>query len=318
MIPGVVNFWVAGVSHETRGYVENTAAGLPCCPAAERFGPAKDRKGVRAKLDFTDILGAEVLLTYERVTSDQLGDANQELIIEPIYADYQRQYDPRFDEAAIPHNELTSDDIADVARIDVQTFGGRVKRDFGEWEATVIAQYANLDYFQNNSNPSPGPELEGLAADSNPQWTVEARAQSPDFTGLFGIEPAGFSLGQSDFQAGIFYQRRELNVNSNTLRHSAGFINTLIAGGGLPFPPFAPPALTDIRNFDDGRIVVFDQTVTSIAGFAHFAWHVTDPTTLEFGMRLTEGNKGRVLGSERGSGALAPLSGVDRGRPVHP
>jgi iron complex outermembrane receptor protein len=301
LIKDVVNFRIAGVSHETRGYMENTSAGLECCPRAERWGPAKDRKGARVKLQFLDILGAEALLTYARITSDSRGDANEERIIEPIFAAYQAQYDPNFD--AIPHNELTSDDIADVARIDVQTFGLQLTRDFGDYEATLIAQRDTLKYFQNNNNPTPGPELEGLSGDFNPQNTVEFRVQSPDYDGLFGL----IGLGQSNFLAGVFYQHRGLEVRSTTLRHSRGFINTLISGGSLPFPAFVPPAVPDVLNLDDGRIVQFDQTAETIAGFAHFMWDVTDRTTLEYGMRLTQEKKDGFWDLSVGPGP-SPLS----------
>ncbi len=65
LIANFVNFRLAGLSDEADGFVRNTTAALS--PMASRILRGKDRTGFRGKLGFPNLLGSDLVLTYEQV-----------------------------------------------------------------------------------------------------------------------------------------------------------------------------------------------------------------------------------------------------------
>ena len=284
-IPGVMNFRIAAVTHEEDGYMRNTMAAV--LPTVERLGPTEDRKAIRAKAEFPDIAGASLLFTYERVNTDQTGSAAEPRLVTPSFGAFQSLVDPNFD--TVPFNNITSDNPSNRGQIDIETFQIDLQRDFGEWEWNLLANRSTLDDLRESSNPTAVSEFRLFGGDENPSTTVEIRAQSPDFVNVlpFGLEHS------IDFQAGFFFQRRELDSVQDVLFSLAGFgLSAKATFGILPPPGF--PVLAVTSTLDNRLLTFYDQTSDSYAGFTHITLDLDEVATLEVGMRLThEKKKGR-------------------------
>jgi outer membrane receptor protein involved in Fe transport len=282
------------VIEDRDGYLFNTTSKVQA--DATETGPDRSRDGIRAKLDFPDLLGGSLRLTYERVSSDAVGPTSEVRHSEPVWVAYQRQFDPEFD--TVPYNEKTSVHDTALYLVDIETVLFDLRRELFGWQLGLLAGHSVMEFDGKDVIPTAAPSFTLYDRDRNPQTTVELRAHSPALDGLFGIASLlGFDLGTSDVLAGFFFQRRAIDGDE------LGVFNVALYGleaataapanlrlGGLPIVLPSLLAETPPPGFEEDFRMGFEQTSTSIAGFTHVSWTIA-PATLEAGMRFTHETK---------------------------
>ncbi len=321
IVPNVVNFRIAGLSDQRDGLLGNTTARV--VPEANERMADRDRKGVRAQLGFPDLLGANLVVGYERAEFDYLGVGWEFILVPENVRAFYRQYDPRTD--FDPDNLVGSVDLAEFNRNQSDTVVANASYDLAGWRLDAVGGYSllkvaglyDLDF-------GPSPMLFNPTSDDNPQTTAEIRATSPSLPGLLGLARFfGLDLGTTDLTLGLLYQRRGIDDDLVNLAFNlpvvAQFAAVNRAPAGTPVPDlssFVGPAIQvgnlgilDTTGGIASTTMVFNQTTRSIAGFAQMDWHVIPRWTLQYGMRLTDESKeadwNRTVSQPSGSALLA-------------
>ncbi|MGH7803314.1 MAG: TonB-dependent receptor, partial [Candidatus Binatia bacterium] len=321
---GVANVRIAGLFDERDGILGNTTAELePTAP--ERSGD-RERKAFRAKLQFPDVLGAEITLSYERFDIDLVGQGSEIAETTDNLTRFYRLYDPNFDGER--GNYLSSTDARERTKYEIDSFVANASTDLLGWGVYATGGYSMLkrDLDDGDADFGPAPILAIDTRDRQPQTTFELRTVSPSFDGLFGLASlGGHALGSSELTVGFFFQRRSIEDSVAELDFdvpvAAQFLAFLLLPEGstdvLPLESFIGPDVplgdllrTDTTIGDERTRVAFEQRATSFAGYAHATWNPTERWSLDYGMRLShEQKKASWLSTtEQGTGLLTMVA----------
>ena len=310
VIPGWVNVRLAGVFDERDGLVRNTTAAVVA--DAPRRTADRERTGFRAKIEFPDVFGADVVLGYERHHMTLNGQGSEIAATTQNLTRFYRLYDPGFDGER--GNFTGSIDGRERTKYDIDTFTANADYELADWGLHATAGYSKLrrNLVGGDADFSPAPILSIDTRDRQPQTTVELRASSPELE---------LALGTADITLGFFFQRRSIENSVAELNFdvpvAAQFLAFLLLRDGvtdeLPLEdfigtdvPFGDVARIDTTLGDERTRIAFDQRATSIAGFGQASWHAMERWSLDYGMRLSHERKSAtwVSTTEQGTGFL--------------
>jgi outer membrane receptor protein involved in Fe transport len=235
LIPGIVNVRVAGVVDRRDGYMENTTRAI--VPDADDPLQSRDRKGGRIKLAFPDFLGGDLMLSYERHETEIEGFARELTIVPAKYRPLFLLFDPRTDFE--PENYVSSLDAPSFRTSKIDTLVAKDGREISGWGLDTLVGWSRLDTKSDlDTDGSPFLDLNYGLDEVGEQTTAELRVTSPILAGLLGL-PAlfGVSFGESDFTAGVFYQRRVQDPAVNRLHINSAVVGTILALSGVPGEP---------------------------------------------------------------------------------
>ena len=285
LIDDVLNFRIAAFTDERDGFIENTTDDVN--PKAQENFRGHERDGYRIKLQFPDLAGADVKLTWEDVDLADLGTGFEIIRASDEVKEFLRAYDPNTDFEQ--GNYTASLDDQDGREVNIKTFNLQVGYDIDDWGLVFVGGHSVLEQTLSlDTDFTPAPATLGLGGDKSPTTTGEFRVISPAMEGLFGLENLfGLDLGSSDFVAGVFYQDRQ--INDSYFR----FIFDLPSYLGLILAASSDDsalAYSLLPNLGEDQLVedftqTFEQEAESKAAFAEFKWHFLPEWTLQVGMR---------------------------------
>ncbi|MGH7820509.1 MAG: TonB-dependent receptor domain-containing protein, partial [Candidatus Binatia bacterium] len=280
LVPGFLNFRIAGLSDERGGFVDNTTARI--LPEADEVFGDWLRQSVRAKLDFPDLFGGSLLISYQRDFLD-FGATQRELTSVPEeFQDLMLEYDPGTD--FVPGNFVGSLNAPSLRKADIDTVAAIGRYDLGGWGLNLVGGYSRLGSIANDdADSAPWPSTETSVDEVGDQTTAELRVSSPDLPGFFGIRNLfGRTLGSTDFTSGLFYQRRTQSPTHTVSTLDVNLVLLLSAMTmGFPAPPERPPS--KIESFTND----FDLTANEVAGYGQMNWRFLDRWTLIGGLRVS-------------------------------
>lgn len=289
-----VQFRIAGLSDEQDGFTQNTFAQTDPAATAEFRG--RRREGGRAKLLFPDILDASLKVTYEHITLDSKGTGAEVFNYTEEMQDYVRQTDPNAD--FVPDNFINSIGGRDYRTTTIESYGGRWDRQFGDWSFTLVGARSQMDtYGQGDADFTPVTALDVVFLEHTPTTTLELRALTPRFDGLFGVETLfGLDIGQSELLLGIFQQRRKITPNVlELLVDDEGTLGLLGSeqgsrGSGPPIGGlFTNTSFADSGGSGKERAVTsFSEDSEALAGFGQLDWYLHEQWGLQLGARWNE------------------------------
>ena len=292
LLDDFVNFRVAGLSNELQGFVENTTALIS--PLAIRHMRGDENSGYRAKLEFPDLFGSTLRVGFESVELHSLGTGAELLRAGPNVRAVLLSYDPNTD--FIPGNRIASEDYTDDRVTTIDTANGEWSLPLGGWDLVALGGHSMMETsIHIDVDFSPSPANWATSRDRSPTETVELRAASPQFDGLFGLhELGGFDLGHSDVLFGVFSQRT--GIEDSELRFvfpqrqyaellaAANADANFDAGTGLP-PGFVPgDTADDVSQY-------FESNSDTLALFGQAQWNFLPQWALQLGGRLSQEDK---------------------------
>ena len=296
LIPGVINFRVAGLREKRDGYMENTYADID--PSVGKTAGGRDRTTYRAKFHFLDVWGSSVKLLHERTDLESLGLVQKAYPEEgSAWAQYIRDEDPNasFDE------DYKLSNLGGSSRSILTRTQGEWVLPLKAWDLTLLAATGKLSSESAlNLSTAPEPFVSSRRSEENPFFTAEIRATSPDFDGLFGVDELfGIDLGSSHMLIGIFTQTQELkDLNLNVELFYAGTIRTLGAASGVFIPSVSSDLINTISMLSpvgsvqsESSDILFNQTAETNAIFGQFTWNLTDKLSLDLGGRFSRETK---------------------------
>jgi iron complex outermembrane recepter protein len=284
----LVNFRIAGLFDHRDGFVDNTTAALSS--ETDRHQRGRQRSGARGKLDFPDLYGSNLKITYEHIDLEDTGAGYELWHISPTVAAELRRYDPDAD--FVKNNYVCSLDAKDGRSSLIDKAQADWEYDLAGWSLNAVAAHSILhDAFDIDLDFTPSPASIAHAKVSTPTTTFELRGLSPYFKGFYGLERLfGLSLGQSQVLAGFFYQRRQVNHLAIDYRFrlipflrltAAAAVGTGVTVPGLPTLPGID------ERFEETVTQGFDQTADTLAGFGQFEWRFAERWMLQYGMRIS-------------------------------
>lgn len=290
LIPGVVNFRVAGLRELRDGFMENTYHQTD--PSVSEDVGNSERSGYRAKLTFPNILGAELKLLHERTDLFSNGLAIKVIPDTQAFAAYIRQYDPNADfgenyKTSNRGNQLWVETTRTQADLDF---------DWAGWSFTAVGGFGELASRQDlMAFPTPIPLAGSLRTERSPFTTAELRAVSPDLEGLLGLDSLfGIDLGSSSVLIGLFGQEQELNLTSDAEVFYEGVVLLLLAQQNVSLPLGTVFNLVGQQfgvNLSESIFTRFKQTAKSQAIFSQLTWDMSDKWSVDFAGRLSEDAK---------------------------
>ena len=301
IVKNLVNFRLSALQDKRDGLTRNTTAAF--VPGANNRMNNRDREGIRAQIGFPDVLGADLVLSYEKVNVGIVGAGWEFQRVTPNELRFFREWDPHVD--VDPENFVGSIDAPENLDNKFDTFVATGHYDLGGWGLETIVGHANLEsrnFYENDFTPAP--MINNRGGLGNLQTTFELRLDSPGLPGFFGLTP--FSILDSlltDFTAGFFYQRRSysgLRIYEFYIPVLAQFIafGNTPSGAVPPLQDFIGPEVSvgslgifDTRSLVDESTMHFDQVTNSIAGFGQTNWRFWDRYSLQFGLRFTQERK---------------------------
>jgi iron complex outermembrane recepter protein len=283
VLAGFLNFRMAGLIEEREGYVENTTASL--VPAEKLLG-GRDREAIRLKLDFPDLFGARLLVSYQRDDLDYDGTPIELTSITPNFQSFFRQFDARADYE--PNNLVASIDSPGVLKVGIDTFVARGSYDLGGWGLHTVLGWSRLQTDTHIDDDSPAPVYVIDVDELSRQATYELRVTSPDLPGFFGLgELFGLPLGSTDFTSGFFFQDRRLSPTKQSLSIDGPLFLEITAVNAIPAPlPFPPGSRPPTAGFTEHLRARFEQGSKSFSGFGQMNWRFMERWTLLSGLRL--------------------------------
>ncbi len=327
MIPGFLNFRVAGLSDDRTGFVRNSAT--VSLNGAPEYGRGNNRKGVRLKLDFVDLFGSSLRLTAEKVDIEALGAGIELFDVSDTMRAAILRYDPATDFERANYVNTIND--PDYRRIALETYNAEWRLDIGEWELVGLGGYSVLDGDAAlDTDISPVPAIAAFDSDRSPTTTAEFRLESPELDGLLGLPSLfGVDLGYSNILAGLYYQKREIQGDGIRYRVGLSYLDLLLAStldnAGSPVPdlitnlvaalfPLIPPigGIAD-SAYSEEATQDFDQSADAQAAFAQLQWQLTPVWGVEYGIRFNQETKDAHFNMyySSDSALLLPLLGVE-------
>jgi iron complex outermembrane receptor protein len=311
LLRGVANFRIAALSDEQDGWVRNTTKQV--VPEADDVFGGRLRRSVRAKLDFPNIVGGSLLVTYQRDHLN-LGPTPRELTSVPRkYRGLLHQYDSNVDAGRPsgsdwPINLVGSLDTPSFRLSDVDTVTARGRYDLGGWGLNLVAGWSGLDSnAHDDADGAPWDASKAFETETSRQTTAELRATSPDLAGLFGLGSLfGRSLGSTDLTSGIFFQRRTQNPTDTQAHIDANLLGLMEVINMLP-PDSNPPVIKPPPR-DEAILTHYEQSANEYSGYGQMNWHFLERWTFLYGMRLDYTTKDAVWDQKLTPGAvLLPL-----------
>jgi outer membrane receptor protein involved in Fe transport len=318
LIPDFLNFRVAGLSDEQDGFMKNTTARVD--PFATERTAARDLAAVRLKLEFPDLLGAQLRLSYERFETRFTGKNIESRRVSENARAFYLEYDPQADFE--PGNFVGSIDSLNPVKNDIDTFVASGGYDLGGWSLEGHAGWTVLDVFTSgDSDNGPAPSTESIFTERTPQLSIEGLIHSPTLSGFFGLDSfLGHPLGSTDFTVGVLYQRQRIDPIGLLVRVNQPVTTQLVAfeqfgPAASPSPPgprgFAENPEDDPPTIESNRRRV-QQTSNVVAGFGQFDWHFSDRWTLLYGMRLqSESKKAQWNNRLSDNAVILPAAGFE-------
>jgi iron complex outermembrane receptor protein len=327
VIPGVVNFRIAGLSDERTGFVRNSAG--ESLNGAPEHGRGNSRQGVRFKLDFPDLFGSSLLLSAEKVDIEALG-AGIELF---DVSDAMRAAILRYDENTdfVRANYVNTINDPDYRKIALETYTAQWRYDIGNWELVGLGGYSVLDGDAAlDTDISPVPAIAAFDSDVSPTTTAELRLESPELDGLLGLPSLfGLDLGSSNILAGFYYQGRKIEGDGIRYRIGLSYLDLLLAStidnASSPVPgviadvvaalfPLIPPigGIAD-STYSEEATQDFDQDADARAVFTQLQWQLTPTWGVEYGIRFNRETKDAHFNMYYSSNnaILLPILGVE-------
>ncbi|MGH8445488.1 MAG: TonB-dependent receptor, partial [Solimonas sp.] len=320
LIDGVVDFRIAGFVDDRDGFVDNTTAAVS--PTAQPEMRGQDRNGLRAKLRFPDLFGSQLMLGYERSRLDAIGTGTEMYTDSPLLQSILRRYDRNADFQR--GNDIASLNDPDDRKVAIDTYTVDWNAALGDWSVIALGGYSRLNTVGHlDTDGTPSPAIFAYADDRSPTTTAELRTESPTFDGLLGLgELFGLELGQSNVQAGAFFQRRGIGGDGIGFRI-----------GGLPYLEILVAsqqndpnsALSQLLNLlyqilpptnllTESVMQEFDQTSDTYAVFGQLEWDFLPEWTLQLGLRLSREEKEASWNQHYTSAPphiVLPLLGID-------
>lgn len=291
MVENLLNFRVAAINDQRDGYFSNTTP--QTVPTAPDNPGARGREAYRVQLGFPDLLGSNLRVGYESSRSDLHG--GYELNRVPQHTrNFIRKYDPNVDFE--PNNLIGSFDHADGIKIDVDSLLANWNYDWNEWGLTAVGGHSMLkEAVQADSDFSPAPASFSIAGRKTDLTTLELRTASPSLPGFLGVENLfGASLGETDFIAGVLYQRRKIhdlfsifNLNDPVIIE---FLAVERGMGAVPVLPLLPVPLP-AQLTEEQSTLFFDESAESYAAFGQVDWSFLPDWTLGAGLRWSQDSK---------------------------
>ena len=291
LVKRFVDFRLAGLVDLRQGFVKNTTAEF--VRDAHEFLEGYDRHQFRGRLKFSDLLGSQLKLSYDWFRIDAIGLGAEFKVIPQKTRPFFRQYDPNTDFE--PGNFIASVDHPDGSLSEAHTVAANWHDDFGRWGVDFVAGHSILDLTADlDLDYSPAPAAVIKTGDDNSVTTVELRTTSPSLGGVLGLARLfGPELpGNSEFIAGVFYQRRLIRNSFLTVDIDPVVFGEFVVRQDLPatLPPFPIPA-PGTGRFVERSTLHYNETSNSIAGFGQSDWHFLPRWTLTTGMRLQNETK---------------------------
>ncbi len=292
IIADFLNFRVAGLYEDRQGYVENTTAEVD--PTAPPHGGGRDRQSYRVKLDFVDVFGTQLKLSYEKADFSFVGSTAESVKDEDSQeVAYYREYDPNADfKEGNYKNSVAGPNGGDNSSEKIQldwTWS------LAGWDTTLVAAAGDLTGdAEVVVFASPVDYGRAISKEDSEFTSFEIRTLSPAFSGFFGIEELfGADLGSSEFLVGAFYQNQKNDIYGH-LNFDLAQVAALVAGGaGVPIPPAAVDLV--IANSgdtsEDSVTAEFFQDVDTQALFASARWFIDEEWKIELAARYSEEEK---------------------------
>ncbi len=292
LIEDVVNFRIAAVSDDRRGFVYNTTSEVS--PDADKYLRGDLRDGVRLKLQFPDLAIGNIKLTYESVDLTSLGTGIEIIQASETVKSRLRAYDPNAD--FIPRNFISSIDSPDRRETSIDSWVLDWGTALGEWNLSALAGHSDMEtVLTGDVDFTPAKALVINGQDSSPTTTAELRLMSPNFDGLFGL--GGSALGNSDILVGGFYQKTAIEdslvrfnfyagplLDLTIAAETGGLLDGIFGIGGGLIPPL--PLITDEQDSQ-----YFDQQSRTSALFSQVQWTFVPDWTLQLGARYSREEK---------------------------
>jgi outer membrane receptor protein involved in Fe transport len=290
LVRDFVNFRLAGLVELRDGFVRNTTAEI--VPEAHERLQGYDRHQFRGRARFPSLLGTSLLLSYDWFEIDATGLGAELKVVPQSTRPFFREFDPKADFE--PNNYVASVDHPDGSLSNAHTGTANWHGDVGDWGVDFVGGHSvmrieadlDVDY-------SPAPAAVITTADDNTTTSLELRTTSPSLPGFLGLRRLfGFDLGNSDFIAGVFHQRRTIENSFLTLDIDPVVFGEFVARQRLPIalPPLPNP-VPGRGVISERSTLVFDETSESIAGFGQMNWNFVPRWTVLFGLRLQNEKK---------------------------
>ena len=306
LIDEFLNFRLALLWEDYDGFMKNSTHSFSS-RAHRRIG-AKETTALRVKLGFPDLLGSDLILSYEMFDGEEEG-AGHELIEIPTQnaRNFFHRFDPncKFDDNDFETCLNNPDEYERESHTFVANWGYDMDGwGLDGWRLDAVAGYS-LIKFKNlqETDTTPAPLAFSRSEDDNIQATFELRMTSPSLPGFLGVEQLfGYDLGSTDFLGGLFYQRREIqdsefDISINLPMLFEFITSQLVPPGTYPTEPLLPTDLGPTETTTG----FYEQDGDTFAGFGQVDWHLGDRWTLSYGMRLQYETKDAEV-SRRNSG----------------
>lgn len=320
IIEGFMNMRIAGMSDTRRGFVYNTTSVIS--PQADEYLQGKDNSGFRAKFQFPDLAGSSLKLSYESLELGSLGSGIEAISLTETMQATLRKYDPEAD--FIPGNFKTSLDYPDRRLTDIQTVAADWSYALGEWNLAAIGGQSVMESsFFLDTDFSPAPAILGTGYDRAPTTTLELRALSPSFQGLFGLGDSGW--GDSDLLIGFFSQRTAIEdgyfdfalpvvpfLDLTAAAESSGG-STEVTAVPLILSLIPPNSLFLEEGVTEAVRQFFDQHSRTEAVFAQAQWRFIEDWNLQLAGRYSREKKDAHWDSvyTTDTGVLLKAAGID-------
>ena len=300
-----MNFRIAGLIDDRDGFMTNTTAQTD--PRASSPLGSHNRKGVRTQLEFPDLFGADLLISYEHFDIRGEGLATELRRASANVAALFRQFDANAD--IEPGNRVTSIAGDFSRRVELDTFRANMTYDLAGWGLQGVAGFSVLDARRGGDiQPQPAGGWHTVFNEDTEDLTLEGLVTSPDFGGL-------------SFTGGIFYQRTRTDPIASDINFAQRHIFDLLGSVGppapaeLPRPPHNPgsPAgpyavcCDGIEEID--RLVEQDNDAVAILTQIH--WTPVDRWTITGGLRISwEDKDARLVQINSDPAFLTELTGT--------
>lgn len=295
LVPGVMNFRIAGLTDEGDGFMKNTLALTD--PTAESEPGASKNRGARFQLAFPDLGGADLLLGFEHFDIQGEGIATEIRRVGANQAILFRQFDANADFE--PGNWVNSMPGQYSKRVKIDNVRANVSYALaGGWGLQGVAGWTQLDSRRGGDIvPHPQGGWNTVFTEDVSSFSLEGLVTSPRFEGLFGLANVGRS---SSLSASVFYQETENDPVSSSLTFAQQQILNLLGARTAPPPPMPPGSRTPLHPVegDPGTETInrlINESSDAIGVLTQLHWSPMDRWTLTAGVRLSWEDKDTYL-----------------------
>ena len=305
LIEGFLNFRVAALKDERRGFVENSAG--VSLTGAPKHSRGNDREGYRVKLDFPNLFGSRLKIGIDTVDIESTGAGLELFDTTASFRETSLRYDPASDFVRGNYTNSINDPDNRLISLDIYNLEWRYA--FSEWEIVAQGGYAVLEGSAAlDTDVTPAPAIFATDSDRSPTRTLELRLESPDLPGFLGIDELfGTPLGSSNFLVGAYTQNRRIQGNGLVYKFGAAYLDFFLAdqlasNGGSVLPgsddivaalmAIAPASAGDLGFAISEEVTqIFNQESDTDALFAQLKWQLLPSWAIETGVRFNSETK---------------------------